>query len=331
MPQEKKGISVVIPNYNGEYLLPEIFPTLFIALKNSNLPYEIIMSDDCSTDNSVIFVLQNFPEVIVLKNDINKGFSNTINKGIFLAQYSYLLLLNSDVKLTENYFKTLFPYFEMEETFGVMGRIVGWESDAIQDGAKYPSFHGTKIKTNGNYIPIHPQVNEKLFSMYLSGANALVSRQKILKLGGFNELFSPFYVEDFELSLRAWRLGWKCYYDHKSICKHKTSTTIKNNSHKNYIKKIYNRNKMILHAIHLPKNKLWLWQFQLFGETIFQTLLGKFWFAASVKMYLSNLKNVSASRKKFEKLGQAEGQMISVKDVIQKILNEISKIEVKKF
>ena len=35
-----------------------------------------------------------------------------------------------------------------------MGRIIGWEDDAIQDAAKYPSFHGVKIKTTGNYLPV---------------------------------------------------------------------------------------------------------------------------------------------------------------------------------
>ena len=173
-----KGISVIIPNYNGTILLPQILPPLFIALQNTKLPYEVILSDDCSTDNTIDFLKTNYPQLILIESKVNEGFSKTINKGIFLAKYDYLLLLNSDVKLNENYFDTLIPYFDLPDTFGVMGRIIGWDNDEIQDGGKYPSFHGVKIKTSGNYIPLDPKPTDKLYSMYLSGANALVSRKK---------------------------------------------------------------------------------------------------------------------------------------------------------
>ena len=122
---------------------------------------------------------QHFPAVKIIENSQNKGFSPTINKGIFSAQYDYVLLLNSDVLLSEDYFIPLLRYFDKEDTFGVMGRIVGWDDDLIQDAAKYPSFHGAKIKTTGNYYLPEPQKNDWLFSMYLSGANAFVDRKKL--------------------------------------------------------------------------------------------------------------------------------------------------------
>ena len=326
-----KGISVIIPNYNGTILLPQILPPLFIALQNTKLSYEVILSDDCSTDNTIDFLKTNYPQLILIESKVNEGFSKTINKGIFLAKYDYLLLLNSDVKLNENYFDTLIPYFDLPDTFGVMGRIIGWDNDEIQDGGKYPSFHGVKIKTSGNYIPLDPKPTDKLYSMYLSGANALVSRKKIMALKGFDEIFSPFYVEDFELSLRAWRLGWKCYYDHTAICRHQTSTTIKSKSSKAYVRKIYNRNKMILHAIHLPKNKLWLWYVQLFGETILQTVLGRFWFVAGVKMLLGMGEAIKKSRIKFLLVSEKEKSKISLKELVSYLQKSIKSKIIKRF
>ena len=85
-------------------LLPQILPPLYTALKNTGLPYEVIISDDCSADESVHFLKNNYPDVIVLQNEKNLGFSPTINKGISAAGYAMLLLLNSDVKLTADYF-----------------------------------------------------------------------------------------------------------------------------------------------------------------------------------------------------------------------------------
>ena len=176
----------------------------------------------------------------------NSGFSITINKGIFTAQYDLLLLLNSDVKLSPDYFEKQLKYFDEPDTFGVMGRIAGWDDDKIQDGGKYPNLEWVKIKTSTNFIPINNLVNDNLYSIYLSGANAFVSKEKIITLGGFDELFSPFYIEDVELSIRAWRMGWKCYYEHNAICRHKTSVTIKSKESKRFIKTIYYRNKMFL-------------------------------------------------------------------------------------
>ena len=323
-----KGISVVIPNYNGSILLPLILPPLFEALENAQLSYEVIISDDCSTDNSVSFLQEFFPEIILLQSKSNKGFSPTINKGIFIARYEYVLLLNSDVKLSENYFENLLPYFDDKDTFGVMGRIIGWDDDEIQDGGKYPSFHGVKIKTNGNYIPLESKIGDRLFSMYLSGANAFVSREKINMLGGFDELFAPFYVEDFELCLRAWRLGWKCYYEHNAICRHQTSTTIKSKSSKNFVKAIYRRNKMFLHAIHLSKNKLFLWYLQLLPEMLLHLITGRLWFFKSLKMFFSSQKEIEVSKKKYVLL--AKNDLLSINVVVNKILDSFKHVSITK-
>ena len=314
------GISVVIPNYNGVHLFPQILPSLYAALKNSNEEFEVIISDDCSTDESIAYLKKAYPEIIVIENKVNRGFSPTINEGIFKAQYDYLLLLNSDVKLNPDYFNNLFGYFNMEDTFGVMGRIIGWDDDEIQDAAKYPALQGAKIKTSGNYYLNNPQKTDRLYSVYLSGANAFVDRKKITALGGFDELFAPFYVEDFELSIRAWRLGWKCYYDHFSVCRHQVSISIKTKSKKNYINTIYYRNKMFLHYIHLNGSTLAQWFLQLIPETLFYTITGRFYFSKAVLLFLKNKHKANISKSNFKKLAEAKNGLISVKEVFNHIL-----------
>ena len=328
--ENKKGISVVIPNYNGRELLPLILPPLFDALKSAALPYEVIVSDDSSKDDSVQYLHAHFPEIRVLEANENRGFSPAINKGIFAAQYDLVFLLNSDVKLTGNYFEKQLTYFDDKDTFGVMGRIIGWDDDKIQDGGKYPSFHGVKIKTSGNYIPENPAQTQKLYSMYLSGANALVSRNKLLELQGFNELFAPFYVEDVDLSLRAWRLGWNCYYEHNAVCRHKTSVTIKQKSKKNFVKQVYYRNKMFLHAIHLEKSKLVLWYLQLLPEAAIHLVTGRLWFFRALKMFFSSQSQIKRSKEQFRALAIKKNIHLSVYTVTNKMLSALQKIPVKK-
>ncbi len=322
-----KGISVVIPNYNGNLLLPEILPCLYEALKNSKVAYEVILVDDCSTDNTIAFLQNNYPAIILLQNETNKGFSPTINKGIFAAQYSLLLLLNSDVKLTPHYFDHLFPYFDNADTFGVMGRIIGWEDDKIQDGGKYPSMQGVKIKTSVNYIPKESKIGDRLYSMYLSGANALVNTEKIVKLGGFDELFAPFYIEDVELSIRAWRMGWKCYYEHNAVCKHKTSTTIKTKESKNFINTIYYRNKMFLHAIHLSGFKLFLWYFTLVPEVFIHLITARWYYFTSLKYFLRNSRGMRLSKNKFSSIGKKQYSLVQVfKDIKSNLFEKVIRL-----
>jgi GT2 family glycosyltransferase len=324
------GISIIIPNYNGRYLLEQVLPSVFGAVKDAALPFEIIVCDDCSSDDSISFLQKEYPEIKLLTNGANKGFSPTINTGIFNAQYSHVLLLNSDVKLTPNYFNGLLRYFERSDTFGVMSKIIGWDDDKIQDGGKYPSFHGLKIKTSGNYLPVHKEEGQWLYSMYLSGANAFVDRQKLLLLGGFDELFAPFYVEDYELSLRAWRMGWKCYYDDFSVCRHKVSVSIKSNNKKRNIKAIYNRNKMYLHAIHLNSFKRFQWFVQLGFESLAYLFMLRWSWLKSLRLFTNNYSKVIASRKKlFEAAG--ERKLLTVKEVVNTVRDSVDKKEITRF
>ncbi len=312
-------------------MLEQILPALFIAMDRSGLPYEIIISDDCSSDSSVIFLQEHYPLIIIFQNELNRGFSPTINKGIFAAQYEYVFLLNSDVKLTENYFSGLMRYFEKEDTFGVMGRIIGWDDENIQDGGKYPNFHGAKIKTSGNYFPLEPKQHDWLYSMYLSGANALVKKEKLLQLNGFDEIFAPFYVEDYELSLRAWRIGWKCYYDHFAVCRHQTSASIKSKSSKQFINTIYYRNKMYLHAMHLQGGWLFLWYVQLIPESLISLFTLRFYYFTSLKMFFQTKKKMKASYKKFLQLAGQKKILLSIQEVAAMIWDSLKNKNIQKF
>lgn len=315
------GISIVIPNFNGEILLPQVLPTVYAAAGNTGLDFEIMVVDDCSTDGTLIMLREKFPGIKVLQNEKNSGFSVTSNKGIRAARYDWVLLLNSDVKLERGYFQPLLKYTERKKVFGVASRIVGWDDDKIQDAAKYPFFHGVKIKTSGNYLLAdEAAMKDGLYTMYLSGAAAFIRKEAFLAIGGFNELFSPFYVEDFELSLRAWRLGYECYYDHNAVCRHRVSTTIVSGNKKSFIRKIYNRNKMYLHAIHLSGGRRLLWFIQLFLESLVQLITFKLYHSKAVFLFLSSYSDVVKSRKELKSKAR-DGKLLTVKEVVGKVLN----------
>lgn len=317
------GISVVIPNYNGQELLPLVVPPALVAVQQTGLSFELIIADDASTDGSVALVRERFPQVQLLTATINRGFSATANAGINAARYDWVLLLNSDVILTPDYFASLLRYRALPGVLGVCGRMTGWDDDAVQEAGKYPVFQGAKIKTSYDYIPKTTDRSGASWPcFYLSGANAFMNKAVVDRIGGFNELFSPFYAEDAELSLRAWRLGYASYYEHHAVCRHRLSSTILSSQKKKRVDRIYDRNKFLLHALHLGGLYLLSWWFQLLIELLFRLLTFRPGFLLSLIDFIKKLPQVRESRRALRNL-QPEKRPVSVPDVFRHITAQL--------
>lgn len=318
MANKELSISVILPNYNGKHLLEMYLPTTVEALICSNVNYEIIVIDDCSTDESIAFIQNNYPDIILLKNEKNSGFSYTCNRGIAVATKDLVLLLNTDVKLTANYFEQQFKYFDKDDTFGVMGRIMSMDGSKIEDAARLPYFKGSKFKANKFYF-ITDQ-DHRTLTCYLSGANALVKREKLLLLNGFDEIYSPFYFEDFDLGLRAWRLGWRLYYEHEAVCYHQISSSTNKLNQSNFVQITYNRNSFILQSIHLQGLKRITWYVQLFTITLIgHVFKGQFWIFKSLAGFLTKKEEIQISRKNIKTIQEKLGVNYNLNNIISAI------------
>jgi GT2 family glycosyltransferase len=269
--QRIPSVSVVIPNYNGKHLLEENLPSIITALTSTNAEYQIIVSDDASKDGSLQYINESYPQIKTIRSEINYGFSHTVNQGLTLATKTLVLLLNSDIKLKEDYFSSQWKYFERPDTFGVMGSIWSEDRKHLMDAAKYPIWKGGQLRTTINYQP--EEKTKDCLTLFLSGANALVDREKLMALHGMDEQYSPYYMEDVDLSVRAWRSGWKCYYEKEAICYHKLSETISKHSPKKHVNHISKRNKFIFHHTHLSGPKRLLWNAENIVNILFRWLL----------------------------------------------------------
>ena len=260
---------MVIPSFNGKELLEQYLPSLLETLRNSRqVPqYETIVVDDASTDGTDVFLTENYPEVIYLKNTENMGFSKTSNRGLHQAKHELVLFLNNDMVLNDDFFEKTIPYFDQEDTFGVFSEIRDSLGEKKLEGQKAPKCKKHRIHYEDNRETKGP------FTFYLCGGNALVSREKMLKLQGFNEIFSPFYFEDFDVSLRAWRKGWKSYYTEDTFCKHCHSQTINSNFSKEYVQGIFLRNRFIFNDLHKSSNECLRLRAQAFLKIILYTII----------------------------------------------------------
>ena len=255
-------LSVLIPNYNGAALLEENLPFTFRALENCGCSWELLVADDASTDTSCRFLEENYPEIRLIKAEKNLGFSGNCNRGAAFCRGEWMLLLNSDVKLDPDYLKTLLPFTGEKGIFSLGGSIFPDGPGSIMDGGKFPAWKGSMLQTTLNFLPVSGTGNA-FPSLFLSGAASLMHCASFRELGGFQELFNPYYFEDAEIAIHAWRRGWKSLFIPEARCFHRISSTIAASARKQAVQRVARRNKLLLHEIHLGGWRRLFWKFTL--------------------------------------------------------------------
>lgn len=215
------NISIIIPNYNGEKLLRKNLPKVIEAVSNYK-DIEIIIVDDGSTDNSVSSIkyyvssIKNKKiKIKILENKTNLGFSSTVNKGVQNANGDISILLNTDVAPKKDFLKPLIEHFNDESVIAV-----GCMDKSIENGKIFLRGRGIGKWEKGFLVHKRGEVN-KTNTLWVSGGSGAFRKSIWDKLGGFNELYSPFYWEDIDLSYRALKSGYKVLFEKRSVVYHK--------------------------------------------------------------------------------------------------------------
>ena len=309
----QKSVSIIIPTYNGQHLLQAFLPSVaqIVDKSQSVSDYEIIIVDDASTDTSIDYLKSiSIPKMRWLQNAQNSGFSITMNRGIQEASMDLTLMLNNDMLLADDFFDRTIPSFADQDLFGIYSEIRDREGKELIEGRKIPFIKHGKLHYQNS------PTNKVGNTLYLCGGNALVDTNKLKMLGGFNELFSPFYFEDFELSLRAWRRGWKCLYTNETYCKHCHSTTINAENKKEYIEKIFLRNQLLLNYLHSDAATLGKFSCKLFFKKILCTIVR----SNSHNKFLTSLQAFNAIKEKAQQRREKEYlPLIPTKEIIRSI------------
>ena len=257
----KHSISVVLPNYNGRQLLEKNLPSIVDAL--AGFEHEIIIVDDCSADDSVQFIQQFYPDIVLIQNEINQGFSTTCNTGIFAAKYPLLCVVNTDVTFTPDYFTNLVDEFSDTSLFAVKGDIINYASS--YDDVMSVDRTTTLYYKRGflRFDTSNPLTQRATFSgkddiFVALGCCFVCNREMMIKLQGFDEIYSPFYWEDSDLARRAMRSGYKLLYLPRSVVYHQASSTISNYRSNAQRRLVSNRNKFLFSWQHLETKTFWL-------------------------------------------------------------------------
>jgi GT2 family glycosyltransferase/glycosyltransferase involved in cell wall biosynthesis len=214
--------SIIVLNWNGKSLLTEGLPSILRAVQVDGRPHEVMVVDNGSTDGSLEYLAEFFPQVRVLALNKNIGFAEGNNAGVKAARNDVVILLNNDMVVDPGFIGPLIKGFG-PKTFAVSSQIY------IQDPARKREetgktaalFRRGMIDYAHRGIADSPLPRQYYPVLWAGGGSSAFHRDKFLALGGFHKLYSPAYVEDTDLSYQAWRIGWEVLLAPESIVHHK--------------------------------------------------------------------------------------------------------------
>jgi hypothetical protein len=247
-------VAVVILNWNGKALLEQFLP----FLEKSSYPnLELIVADNGSSDNSVSFLQQHYPQIKTIKLSQNMGYAGGYNAALQEVEASYYILLNSDVEVSPDWVEPMVDLMESNSTiaacqpkllsfhhknqFEYAGACGGWI-----DSFGYPFARGRVLE---DCETDHGQYNTAAPIFWASGAAFCIRARAFHEMNGFDASFFA-HQEEIDLCWRLQRRGYQIYACPKSVVWHVGGSTLpKGNSQKTFLNY---RNNLWMLAKNLP-------------------------------------------------------------------------------
>jgi len=254
-------IAIVILNWNGRKFLEQFLPSVF----QSTYPnYEVVIADNASTDSSLAFVKEQYPEARIIRLHINYGFAKGYNEALKSVESDYYVLLNSDVEVTPGWLEPMTALLENDPAiaacqpkllsyqyktqFEYAGAAGGW-----LDKYGYPFAKGRLFdvceEDHGQYDRPEPV-------FWASGAALFIRSAVFHEMNGFDEYFFA-HQEEIDLCWRMQLAGYSVYSCPSSVVYHVGGGTL---ARGNYKKTFLNfRNNMIMLSKNLPfPHSIWI-------------------------------------------------------------------------
>ena len=216
-------VGILILNYNGEKHLRKFLPSVIANSTGCN----IIVGDNCSTDNSIQLLETTFPDIQIIKLAENYGYAEGYNQLIKQTTNEYLVLVNSDVEVTENWLEGLISILDSDkQVAAVQPKILSYNNKELFEYAGaaggyidkygYPFCRGRVFNTIEEDLG---QYNDNRPIFWASGACFMVKKSVFDKLGGFDSMFFA-HMEEIDLNWRMYNQGYKVMYCSESVVYH---------------------------------------------------------------------------------------------------------------
>lgn len=275
-------LSIVIVNYNVKYFLEQCLLSVINAAKG--IETQIVVVDNNSSDGSAAYITERFPQVKVIANKDNPGFSKANNQAIQIAKGEFVLILNPDTVVAEDTFTICIDFMYKHANAGALGvKMIDGKSNFLPESKRalptpevafYKMFGLSAIfpqsRRFGKYhLSFLPQ-NETNPVDILSGAFMFFRKKVLDEIGYFDETFFM-YGEDIDLSYRVLKAGYKNYYLADTTIIHYKGESTKKGS-LNYVKVFYQA--MIIFARkHFAASRAGFFSFLINMAVVFRALV----------------------------------------------------------
>jgi len=211
-------VSIIIPVYNQ-------FNYTYNCLKSiadysgNKIEYEIIIANDCSTDLT-IDIEKIVKNISVITTTTNMRFLKNCNNAAKYAKGKYILFLNNDTQVQENWLFPLVELIEKDEKTGAVGSKLVYENGTLQEAGGI-FWNDASVWNYGRMAdPALPEYNYVKEVDYISGAALMIKKSLWNELGGFDENFAPAYCEDADICFSIRKMGYKVMYQPASVVVH---------------------------------------------------------------------------------------------------------------
>ena len=221
-------LSIIVVNYNGGNLVKRCLGSIFG--QKASFAYECIVVDNASTDGSCKDILSKFPQVRLIANKSNLGFSRANNQAIKISSSPYILLLNNDAYLKEKDFvENACAFMKERKDCSALGPEIT-DADGKLQNPYYKSFPGlaTEFLSLSGLLPVYNFFNRNKYfytreglAHYEKGSNVVIvshlcgscmlMRRKAIEDVGLLDEEMFFYREDMDISYRMRKKGWKIF------------------------------------------------------------------------------------------------------------------------
>ena len=211
------GVSVVIVNWNTKELLKNCLNSVYQTIHDLN--FEIIVVDNASSDGSLEMLQQNFPEVIRIGNQENRGFGAANNQAFAVMQGKYALLLNTDALLTPDAVKRLWTFCEANSDAAIVcGQLLNADGSKQNSIASFPSLLTLAANTSLLEYLFPRKFPSKRYDHAgpvevdsAIGACMMIRKKAMDEVGVFDERYF-FFFEETDLAYTMHQSGWKTYH-----------------------------------------------------------------------------------------------------------------------
>ena len=206
---EKPAVSVVIPVYNQFALTYHCIASIVLA--SDQVDIEVIVVDDCSTDETLT-IADTIKNLVVVRNETNVGFVRGCNRGAARARGDAIVFLNNDTEVTSGWLEEMLHTMAHFPNAGAVGSKLIYPDGVLQDAGGIVWNNGLPWNTGHGETPDRPEFNYTRDVDYLTGASLMVKASVWQQVDGFTDAYAPAYYEDTDLAFKIREAGYRTLY-----------------------------------------------------------------------------------------------------------------------